>query len=291
MENIITETISKKRPNISKSSLTTYSYIIRSLYDKIFKDDKYELSKFDIESDKVLEFLKSDPPNIRKTKLAALVVITDNNGYRELMLNDIKEYNKEHSKQEKKTENWVDKSEIIDIFKKLEHNAKLIFKKNDISNSDLQEYQNYVIIALLGGLFIPPRRSLDYVNLKIKNENKIFDNYIDNGHFIFNSYKTAKVYGQQQVKITKELKNILKKWMTINPTEYLLFDSSLNKLTNVKLTQRLNKILGKKASVNQMRKTYLSDKYGDTIDTKNELEEDFKLMGSSILQENIYIKK
>jgi len=40
-----------------------------------------------------------------------------------------------------------------------------------------------------------------------------------------------------------------------------------------------------------MRKTFLSDKYSDMIDKKNELDEDMKLMGSSTLQEKIYIKK
>jgi hypothetical protein len=70
-----------------------------------------------------------------------------------------------------------------------------------------------------------------------------------------------------------------------------LFDSSFKQLSNVKLNQRLNKLFGKKAGVNQMRKTYLSDKYANLIDTKKQLEKDFKDMGSSSLQENIYIKK
>jgi hypothetical protein len=109
--------------------------------------------------------------------------------------------------------------------------------------------------------------------------------------FIFNSYKTAKTYGQQKVDIPTELKSIINKWIKVNPTDYLLFDTSLHPLTNVKLNQRLNKIFGKKAGVNQMRKTYLSSKYGSMIDTKKELDEDMKKMGSSNLQENIYIKK
>jgi integrase len=291
MNEHIINTLKTKRPNISKSSLKTYESVIRNLYNTVFNDDKYDLDKFNTESNKVLEVLKSDPPNIRKTKLAAIVVITDNDGYRELMLEDIKAYNKEHQKQEKKTENWVEKDEIEKMYNALEHNANMIYKKNNLSNTDLQEIQNYVILALLGGLHIPPRRSKDYVDMKIKNIDIENDNYISKNDFVFNSYKTSKTYGQQKVKIPLKLKKILLKWKAINPTEYLLFDSSLNKLSNVKLNQRLNKITGKKAGVNQMRKTFLSSKYADTIDTKKELENDFKMMGSSILQETIYIKK
>jgi hypothetical protein len=114
---------------------------------------------------------------------------------------------------------------------------------------------------------------------------------MDKNEFVFNSYKTAKTYGQQRISIPIELKKLINKWIKINPTNYLLFDTSLKPLTNVKLNQRLNKIFGKKSGVNQMRKTYLSDKYGDLINKKNELDIDMAKMGSSKSQENIYIKK
>jgi integrase len=156
---------------------------------------------------------------------------------------------------------------------------------------DLQEIENYIIICLLGGIYIPPRRSKDYVDFKISNIDKDKDNYFDGNYFIFNSYKTAKTYGQQKVEVPKELKTILKKWIKSNPSEYLLFDSQLNKLSNVKLNQRLVKIFGKKAGVNQLRHTYLSEKYGDLIDTKSNLAKDMSDMGSSTSQETTYIKK
>jgi len=43
--------------------------------------------------------------------------------------------------------------------------------------------------------------------------------------------------------------------------------------------------------VNQLRHSYLTGKYGNLINKKNELKEDFKLMGSSIAQELVYIKE
>lgn len=293
MSETIINYIKEKRPNITKSSLKTYESILRNLYDKIGWDTKnYNMEYFDKESDKVLKFLKDLPSNKRKTILSALVVITDNKAYRELMMDDIKEYNKEHAKQEIGDEdNWIDAKDVEKLYTLLGHNAKLLYKKENINATDLQEIQNYIIISLFGGMYIPPRRSKDYVNIKIKNIDKSKDNYIDKNEFVFNAYKTAKTYGQQKLTIPKELKGILNKWIKINPTDYLLFDISYKPLSNVKLNQRLNKLFGKKVGVNQMRKTYLSDKYSDLIETKKALEKDFKDMGSSTLQENIYIKK
>lgn len=287
--------IKDKRPDISKSSLKTYESILRNLYNKVFKDDgEMDFDKFKDKSSKIIEHLKTMPFNKRKTILSALVVITDNKDYRDLMLDDIKEYNKEQAKQEKtktQEDNWVDKNELDTLYDTLSKNASLLYKKKQLTNNDLQDIQNYLILTLFNGEYIPPRRSKDYTKFKINYIDKDKDNYIDKNTFIFNSYKTAKTYGQQKVVIPKALKTILNKWIKVNPTEYLLFDSSLNPLSNVKLNQRLNKLFGKKVGVNQMRKTYLSDKYSDLIDTRKALEKDFKDMGSSTLQENIYIKK
>lgn len=287
--------LKEKRPNISNSSLKTYESILRNLYEKVFPNTmSYKFDKFNSDIDKVIEHLKSLPSNKRKTVLSALVVITDNKEYRELMLDDIKEYNKEESKQKKtksQEDNWVEKVDLDKLYSVLRHNSSLLYKKDKLTQTDYQDIQNYIILSLFGGDYIPPRRSKDYVNFKIKNIDKDKDNYIEKNNMVFNSYKTAKTYGQQKVEIPPELKKIINKWIKINPTDYLLFDISNNPLSNVKLNQRLNKLFGKKVGVNMMRKSYLSDKYSDLIDKKNEMDEDFKKMGSSSLQENIYIKK
>ncbi len=292
--NIIIQQIKEERPNISPSSLKTYESIIRNLYKKVFDDETYNLSKFKTKSNQVLEYLKNMPSNKRKTILSALVVITDDKEYRELMLDDIKEYNKEEAKQtktENQKENWVSQDELETLYDDLKKTANILYKKPKLSPTDYQDIQNFIIISLFNGEYIPPRRAKDYTNFKIKNIDKQTDNYIDKNELIFNSYKTAKTYGQQSVTMPKELKTILNKWIKINPTEYLLFDITNKPLSNVKLNQRLNKIFGKKAGVNQMRKTYLSDKYKDLIGIQKDLEKDFKDMGSSTLQQNIYIKK
>jgi len=71
----------------------------------------------------------------------------------------------------------------------------------------------------------------------------------------------------------------------------LLFDSNMNKLTNVKLNQRFAKIFGKHIGTNSMRHTFLTDKFGHTINTKKSLDNIMTEMGSSINMAPIYIKQ
>jgi len=294
METIKTAII-EARPSLSKQSVSTYTSILKNLYEKIFNTlNNLDIDKFN-ESEKILKYLKELEPNKRKTILSALVILTDNKAYRKQMLEDITEYNEEQHKQqmnEKQNESWVGTDEIKNLITMYEKEIKLLYKKHTLTMSDLQTIQNYIILCLLGGVYIPPRRSKDYVEFKIKNINKQTDNYINKQKLIFNTYKTAKTYGQQELDIPEALLKILKKWIKLNPTDYLLFDSNSNKLSNVKLNQRLNKLFGnKKVGVNQLRHTYLTDKYQDTIKVNNALAEDLNKMGSSTIQEKIYIKK
>ena len=291
---LITNKIIEERPKLSKQSIKTYTSILKNLYLKVFKTDDYDIDKFD-ETSKILEHLNSLEPNKRKTILSALVILTDKKEYRDQMLKDIQSYNDVQHTQEKtdkQNDSWVDGTEIKSILKKLETDAKYIYSKSDVTSSDLQTVQNYIILCLLGGVYIPPRRSKDYVDFKIKNIDKEKDNYLQGTKLIFNSYKTAKTYGQQELDIPVKLRKILKRWLSINPTDYLLFDIKHHKLSNVQLTQRLNRLFDhKKVSSNALRHTYLSEKYQSTIKANDDMAKDMAKMGSSTIQEKIYIKK
>jgi hypothetical protein len=292
--NHIREYVKSKRPSLSESSITTYTSILKNLYDKVFDDSSYDLKKFD-ECEKVIDCLASLSPNKRKTILSSLVIITDKKAYRDLMSKDVNEYKKQIDKQEKtpaQKEAWVNTNQVQEIFNDLKKNATLLYKKKQLTSSDLQEIQSYVIIALLGGIFINPRRSKDFVDFKIKNINKKSDNYLEKDKMYFNSYKTAKTYGLQIIEITEpELLKILKKWIKVNPTEWLLFDANMNQLSSVKLNQRLNKIFDKKVGVNQLRHTFLTDKYAHTISDKEDIANTMATMGSSSNMLDTYVKK
>ena len=295
----IKQLIKNKRPKLSKQSINTYASILNSLNKKLFEGEEFDEENFE-NTELIMEHLQSIPPNKRKTILSALVIITDNKPYRDQMLEDIHDYNKEQHTQEMnetQKQNWITGTDIDKQMSNYKKNINSAYKNivdpdNNNTDKDLQLIQNYVILSLYSGRFIPPRRSKDYVEFKIRNINKDEDNYMSGNTFVFNSYKTAKTYGQQVLEIPKELKTILNKWIRVNPTDYLLFDTNRNQLTNVKLNQRLNKIFnGKKVGVNQLRHTYLTDKYQDTIDTNRNLDNDMRKMGSSTIQQKIYIKR
>ena len=290
----IKDYIKKKRSTLSDSSLTTYASVLKSLYKKIFGEGKIDWDKFE-NTKTVLDFLKDIPPNRRKTILSALVIITGKADYRDKMLSDVRDYNKEIQKQEKtptQEENWVDDKQVREVFESLRTDAiALMKKKTALKPSDLQDIQNFIILALLGGVFIPPRRSKDYCDFKIKNVDTNKDNYLKKGKMVFNSYKTFKTYGTQEVDIPKPLATILNAWLKMNPTEWLLFDTNMNHLTPVKLNQRLNKIFGdKKIAVNALRHSYLTGKYADTIAKNKEIENTMSDMGSSKGMLTTYVK-
>lgn len=288
------EYIKEKRPNLSATSVKTYDSILRNVYKNAFGEGDIDVSKFD-EDETIWNKIRLLPPSRRKTILSALVIITDNKFYRDVMMDDIKDYKNEIAKQEKtpyQKENWVDTSDVKAKWEMLKRNADLLYKKAHLTTGDLQEIQSYIILSLLGGIFIVPRRSLDYVHFKIQDINKEKDNYLEKMMLVFNSYKTAKCYGQQRVAIPPTLRLLLSKWIKTNPTDYLLFDTNMNPLTSVKLNQRLNKIFeGKKIGINSLRHTYLTDKYGSTIQTTKELATDLSNMGSSMSQAQTYIKE
>jgi hypothetical protein len=291
------EYLVKEKPSLSQSSITTYHSILKSLYNKVFQSNDIDIIRLKDETVKILDYLKDLPFNKRKTTLSALLIINPNEKrYRDLMLDDIHTYNQEEKKQtmnEKQEENWITEDEIKHKWELAKKNAMLLYKKHHLSSVDLQDIQSFVILSLLSGIFIPPRRLLDYCEpFKIKNIDKEKDNFIDKNNLVFHTYKTAKYYGKQEVAIPLVLKKILQKWITVNPTDYLLFDSQMKPLSSVKLNQRLVKLFdNKKIGVNMLRHIYLSTKYQPLATMNKDLENDFKQMGSSIAQTNVYIKK
>jgi integrase len=292
MTDKIKTAIKEKRDTLSPTSIKSYASTLKSLYEKVFNDKDYDLSKFK-DTDKVIKFLDDMPPNRRKTILSALVVITDDKDYRNLMLGDIRDYNKEIHKQEKtetQKENWVNGDEIKQLWEDLKTETDLIYKKKNLKPADLQEIQSFIILSLLGGIFIPPRRSLDYCDFVIKGD-RDKKNYLDKNELVFNHYKTSKYYGEQRLTIPKQLKTILTKWISVNPTNYLLFDRNLAPLNSVKLNQRFNKMFGgKKVAINAMRHTFLTEKYKKHSEEQKAIDSDMTDMGSSGNMSDTYIK-
>lgn len=287
------ELIKKNKPEISASSLKTYKSLLKSLYLK--KHDNAN----DINCDwfnnqtEIIELLKDKAPSSRKTTYAALIAIAkDNDKYKAALLDDGKSYDKfikSQTKTETQNDNWKDFQEIKQIYDNMYLKVKPLLSMKQLDTSDFKKLQDFIILALTCGIWFPPRRSTDWIDMKIKNIDKTNDNYIDKNNFVFNKYKTAKFYDKQEVEIPKGLKTILNKYIKLNPHEYLLVNDKGNKLTNVRLTQILNRIFGNKISTSMLRHIYLTDKLKD-VPKLEELEKMAQEMGHSVGEALEYVK-
>ena len=291
MEDII-DIVKKNRPHLNANSLKTYKSILKNIYDKCYDDKEYKLENFD-KDEAVLKHLGDMPYNKRKTVLASLSVMTNNKNYNIQMLKDIHEFNENEMKQEKtpqQEENMIEPEEVEKIFNTLAEHAKIILKKDKLTPTDLSELMKWVMLALTGGIFQAPRRSIDFGNMKWRNYDLEKDNYVDikNGKFVFQNYKTAKQYEKQENEISKPLKVILNKWFKVCDCDYVLFDNKKQPLTSPQMTHRLNEIFGRKISTSILRHIYATKKFGGV--NLKELAETATEMGNSPMQLLKYVK-
>jgi hypothetical protein len=110
------------------------------------------------------------------------------------------------------------------------------------------------------------------------------------GKFVFNIYKTSKFYDRQETPIPKPFKAILKKFVTLLNSDYLIVNNKNEPFTIQRLTQKLNGLLDGKISTSMLRHIFLSEKLKD-VPKLTELENLSKEMGHSITQQLEYVKK
>jgi integrase len=297
----IKEYLKDKRPNLSAGSLTTYTSILKNLFSKLNDGSKdYDVKFFD-NYKMILEHLKEVEPKKRKTILSALVVICPDDiceHYRSIMMNDIKvskSIDIEQKKTEKQKANWITQDEIREKYDNMYQQLEPLFLVRKIDAKSLTELQDLVLLALTSGIYIPPRRSLDWTDMMIRGYDKSKeskDNYMIKNKFYFNRYKTDKTYGLETIDIPLPLQHLLKKYIFYLPTsqKYLFVNRVGEKINSVRVTQALNKIFdGKRISVNMLRHSFISHKYKDIPKLKDMIQTAHE-MGHSLNQALEYIK-
>ena len=288
-----------KCKDITPSTLKLYETKLRLLNDnKPIKNVNYLYDINNIKS-KIEDF----KPNTRRSYIISIVsilkclTIPDKKPIKKLikLFNDyskiMDEYNTNLKDQTTITEGTqiLTPEEIENVYKEVKEKA--LNKK-----SSKQQQQDYLILSLY--TLTPPRRNKDYIYMKViknyRDELSYEYNYYDGSKFYFNNYKTNKKYKQQIVDVPNELQTIINNYIKdqkINDNDFLLTNNNNEDLTthtNI-MTNILNRIFKSKVGSSMLRRSFLTNKYGDN---NEQLKADAANMGTSTQTANSnYIKK
>ena len=289
------EFIHECRPSLSDGSVKTYKNVLKNLYSSIFGSDEFSPGRLFSEYIKVLKFLNTVKFNVRKTILSALICISNGQKahiikkYRDLMIDDCEKYNHleaQHKLTPEQKEAWMTWPDIIKLVDKLKLKVNYIFDEANPSKKELLNLQEYIIALCY--TMMPPRRSTDWTQMKLKNFERSADNYYNKGIFYFNKFKNSKVIGSKSIECPPVFKRILTKWIKIIGDREFLFNTSDDKaLTSVNMTKILNNVFKKRISVNMLRHIYLSSAFGPEL---KKMEKIASEMSHSLSQQKLYIK-
>lgn len=279
-------------PDLSESTKNTYTSQIHKSYHMMFPDEKNKFNKDLLTFENIKKYVESLPNiNTRKTLYSAFMQVVDKETKEQLlplMLTEINNY-KEKITAGVPSKNEISFKHIKKVFNQLKKDYSYLLKeKRDLSNHELFNLQKFITAAICSGVFIPPRRNMDYQLMKIKNIDKEKDNYIDhkNQSFVFNKFKTVSSYGQQKVKIPEKLYKIIILYIKhkIKNSDFLISQKKGEPFISATFTQFLNSIYKDYGKIgnNSFRHAYLTTKYGD-------INKDLNKMGTSHRQLETYI--
>ena len=278
-----------KAKNYTDSTIRNYIHDLRLLNNKQPIENLHFLNDYQHIFQK-LEHYK--PTTIRAKLIAALAVLKlfPESELQTIYGTRIREINKDHTdnttKSESQEANWMDKDEIMTIWENYSHKVASFANKKSITNDQYNILLQFMILSLY--TLTPPRRNQDYQQMLVVKKfvpEMTADNYLDitKKRFIFNNYKTSKVYKQKVEEIPPILWNIIKVYLRHKPkTESFLCSFDGKPLPHVNsITLILNKIFGKRVGVSMLRNIFLSDKYEKLQPLLAELAKDTNAMGTS----------
>lgn len=233
METEITKILNDKKGDLSPLSIKTYSNAINKVLELI---KSKSLNDLFIKNDEIVKVLKKEyeKPNTIKTKIASIIVLlrcletpktkknidkalSEYGGEIEKLTTDIKGNLVNGEKSEKMKVNWITPEEVLKVKECLKEKVANEVK----SPKDLMNFRNYVLFCLYQD--IPSRNDLADAKLVWKPTKKaekmsdeynyiILDKKANNATYQMNQYKTAKSYGQKNIKISDELCPILRQY-------------------------------------------------------------------------------
>lgn len=178
---------------------------------------------------------------------------------------------------------WLD---IINSYKSYEKSVK---------KTDVNDYKDFMILSLY--VLNDPVRA-DYNDMRVYTKNPpkdISGNYMlwttRKKDFVFQDYKTASTYGKVVVPINKDLRKIIKLWLTLNPNpEWLMGAEQTSAWLSLRIRIIMKRLTGKEAGINIIRHAKITYELNGqkTINEKAPLAHN--MMHSNAVQEQYLVK-
>lgn len=283
----ISDEIRLRRPSISESTIKQHARSIYKIYTTLYPNNTM-FNADDIISAPSNILISSFPKNAsqdtNKSYAASLGIFTSRPELSKIVTDANELYRTRinaHIPTQKEIDNQLTMVDIQEIDRQL---------KDEYKTNTYEGLKKYLLWNLMNGKYIPPRRLLDWTYMKIHHVNEMIDNYIDHSthEFVFNRYKTAHIYGQDRIGIPPPLYNLLCQYIAQTFSDYMFSTQKGSQLSTSNFSLMINNLSGNKHghSVNQYRKAYLQNNYGNMVDLQNTM----RMMGSSKNNINSYIK-
>jgi hypothetical protein len=277
-----------KNKGVSAPTIKLYLFQLRQLNGE-------PLQNIDFLKDvtKKLERLSKYKTNTIRTKLIAIVAALKCLEHPDLLkeyteiVKKINDNTDNTTKSETQKENWMNKTEVMDLWKKYDDEVATFANKRKITEKQQETLLRFMILSLY--TLISPRRNLDYGRMlivkKITPEMSDDFNYLDlkTKSFSFRNYKTAGKYNEQIEQIPDTLWNVIKIYLKFHPKDcnwFLCIDGKPLPHSN-SITLILNKIFGKKIGCSMLRNIYMSDNFKELQPMLEDLKQKCKELGTS----------
>lgn len=191
-------------------------------------------------------------------------------------------------KSETQKQNWMNKEEVIEIWKKYNDEVSAFANKRKITDKQQDILLRFMILSLY--TLISPRRNLDYGRMivvkKLLPDMSDDFNYLDlkTRCFYFNNYKTKKVYSQQIEQIPETLWHVIKIYLKHHSKDCAFFLCINGKPLphSNSITLILNSIFGKQIGCSMLCNIMATSELEEVQPLLDKVREKAQEMGTSM---------
>lgn len=284
------------KPDCAEITKIQNARYLKRIYEALYPDDEtFDLFKLQAEDiNTIIELISKNTPSVSKNLACACNAIMRDPKFTEIINQVNEDYQtrvRAHIPSQRDLDGRISTEEIEAANDRLKAEFDRVYEhtKSKYTPRELQAIRNYVLFQVVSGRHFAPRRSLDWCAMKIFNIDEEKDNFVRDGCFVFNSYKTCKTYGKQLIPISNNIYDLILILSHVSPHEYMFATNNGHRFFQSNFNTLINELMGctKGKSTNSFRKFYLQNKFGNVMD----IDKTMAAMGSSSNVINSYITR